>query len=294
MPLFPNGNGRRSLGNPIALEEVDALIRHVAEKGLDPNGQWIPDLQAARADWQATPEDTTKYAALLKCYTALTARTRPVSGRVLLDSENSDKHLKWLVYCTFILLLIATTHGVMRLWFQGATQLAGQPMWQALRFSLDFLNPFVWGALGSCVYLLKRLYDIATVQQFDAALFRGWWVRLVLGAVLGGVVVQIFEFTADQTAAGSELSKTAIAFLTGLGVRVVYGAFERTVQVLAEKMNLGTVHNGDDGTGDARTALAQKLAQIDADKDPEKYRALLELMNELSGRSTALTTETKA
>ena len=285
MSFFSNKK-RDNLSSPIQINEVNALIRYASEKGLDPKAEIIPALEQAKADYEKNNADTTKFINMLKQYTFLAAKTTPISGRILIDSENSDHYLKWLVIWTVMLIAVAATDGVLTLWYldQPTPDLFSKS--EILQYLLNYLSPFIWGALGACVYLLKHLYDIATIQQFDAALFRGWWVRLVLGAVLGGVVTQIFEFTTEEASAAAELSATAVAFLTGLGVRVVYGAFERTVEVLAEKMNLGKVRSTKrpQMSVDARTVLSKQLAKINPDLEPDKYQALLELIRDLGGK----------
>ena len=55
--------------------------------------------------------------------------------------------------------------------------------------------------------------------------------------MLGAIVVTIFD-SSTFTEAGVNLEDSAIAFLAGLGVKVVYGAIERTVETLASKLNL--------------------------------------------------------
>jgi hypothetical protein len=271
-----------ALGRPLELKEVDALIRYAAEHGLDPKGEILPELNEKKTQWEADLKDPDKYKEVLRQYTVLAARTAPISGRILLDSEDSGRRLRWLVVTTVILIIIAAGDGVLRLWELEWPTPGDQKVIRLIHFSLDYLNPFVWGALGACVYLLKRLYDLAAAHQFDAVLYCGWWIRLVLGAVLGGVVIQIFDFTGGEGAIEG-ISKTALAFLTGLGVRVVYGAFERTVELLAEKMNLGAVRREKPVLEDSRSILSRQLARTDPAREPDKHRALLELLSELNG-----------
>lgn len=287
---------KSKLSTSIEIGEVNALIRYAIENKKDKEGKVIPLLEAAKSEWEKSKDDPNNYNNMLKQYVALSAKTAPVSGRVLLDSENSSRYLFWLVASTLALIVVATADGILKL------GLLDFPTPDEFRFlskhgaavTLDYIGPFVWGALGACVYLLKRLYDIASHQLFDAVLFRGWWVRLVLGAVLGGVVTQIFNFQPDETAAVAELNKTAVAFLTGLGVRVVYGAFERAVQILAEKMNLGQTPDTvktKDGVMDARAILNKRLADTDPEAEPEKYKALLALLADLGEKKDTTESE---
>ena len=109
-----------------------------------------------------------------------------------------------------------------------------EPVWASL----------VWGALGSCVYLLKRLTDFAAGGYFDCVKFQGWKTRVLLGGVLGFVVLEVFqwsdviEFSENEDSARL-VAHTAIPFLTGLMVRVVYGALEKVVDLGVRALNLG-------------------------------------------------------
>jgi hypothetical protein len=126
---------------------------------------------------------------------------------------------------------------------------------------LSVLEPFVWGGLGACVYLLKTLYDFAQDRQFDKERLHGWWLRVVLGGVLALVVVRLFDLKDLGTMEGAELDAVAVAFLVGLGIKVVYGAFERLVGFLAEKMDLGAIRRARMQSSDVQTVPAQTLRQ---------------------------------
>jgi hypothetical protein len=277
------------LGSTLDVAEVNALIRYAMEKKKDEDALLIPLLEEAKSDWEKNKDDSEKYNCMLRRYVALSAETAPVSGRVLLDSEHSGRHLCFLVFTTMLLILVAAAEGVLKL---AMLDLPTPDKFEIFslngtRLVLEYINPFLWGALGACVYLLKHLYDIVCRQEFDAVLFRGWWVRLVLGAVMGGVVTQTFNFQSDATVAVAHFSKTAVAFLTGLGVRVVYGAFERAVQILADKMNIRQVTS--DTTAqtaaiDARSVLVEELAQVDPKSSPEKHKLLLDMIAKFGGK----------
>ena len=130
---------------------------------------------------------------------------------------------------------------------------------------LNILEPFVWGCLGACVFLLKSLYDIAQDRQFDKERLHGWWLRVVLGGVLALVVVRLFNLKDLGAVEGVEIDAVAIAFLVGLGVKVVYGAFERMVGLLADKMNLGALRRARIQADDVQAIAAAK----DPKQDPQ-------------------------
>src|SRR5690606_24140145 len=90
------------------------------------------------------------------------------------------------------------------------------------------LTPFIWGALGGCSYLSMRLYDIASNRAFDRSRFHGWVLRVLLASILGAVTFYIIS-PDKLTADGVPIEAKTLAFLAGLGVKVVYGAFEKLI-----------------------------------------------------------------
>jgi len=279
-------------GAKIQIDEVDALIRYTLEHNLDPKGSNINKLCKEIDKWGQGQGINELPEAVLSSYAQLVAKTKGVTGRTILDSERSWYYLLPLVLVTILFVALATTHGLVAQMYNEIPS-SGDPYGaiESYYYLLNYLSPFIWGVLGSCVYLLKRLYDIATNLQFDAVLFRGWWVRLVLGGVLGSVVAEIFMF--DGSASGAdvientlehvEFSITAVAFLTGLGVRVVYGALERTIDVLAEKIGVNNLRNR--SKQDARSLITEYLSKLDADQYPEKYAALLDVLQSYGNNS---------
>ena len=82
---------------------------------------------------------------------------------------------------------------------------------------------------------MKLYSDLANDKAFDADRVDGWGSRIVLGALLGGIIQYIYS-PAFLTSSG--IDGLALAFLVGLSVKVVYGALEKTIEIIADKMNL--------------------------------------------------------
>ena len=105
------------------------------------------------------------------------------------------------------------------------------------RYVWDYLTPFFWGGLGSCIYLIKKIQDKSADFQYEHAKLRGWIPRILLGAILGATMQFIFDPSSFGEGVG-HLNANAIAFLTGIGVKVVYGAIEKLVATLADRLGL--------------------------------------------------------
>jgi hypothetical protein len=240
------GKPRAPISDALVVEEVTALMRYASEQGVDNEGTVLKPLNAALGAYEnAQPEERTdKAGEVLAHYASLTALTKPVNGRTLLDTNHANGTLGWLAFVSVVFLLTGLGISMLGDW------LANQPepeegvrltLFLVHQHVLSILEPFVWGSLGACVYLLKALYDFAQDRQFDKEKLHGWWLRVVLGGVLALVVVRLFDLKKLGTVEGAELDAVAVAFLVGLGIKVVYGAFERLVGLLAEKMDLGAI-----------------------------------------------------
>ncbi len=110
------------------------------------------------------------------------------------------------------------------LWAQVTTALA------------PLLFPALWGGIGACTFLMKRLSDKLFELSYEESRQRGELVRVVLGAVIGVVATQLFtEFSNDA----SRLPVMTTAFVAGLGVKPVYAAFESLIEGLAQRLGPG-------------------------------------------------------
>ena len=105
---------------------------------------------------------------------------------------------------------------------------------------LVLLLAAVWGGIGSCLFVMKKISDSLFICAFDKGKAMGDASRIVLGAIIGLVVVALFVIPdaaagggADVTVGKVKFGPASIAFLSGLGVKAVYGAFENLVELLS-------------------------------------------------------------
>jgi hypothetical protein len=178
------------ISDALVVDEVTALMRYASEQGIDQSGAIIGPLNAALCEYRrADPDSRGEHVGkILSHYAILTALTKPVNGRTLLDTHRANRKLSLLTIVSIAFLLTGMGISMLGAW------LANQPEPEegmALTLSLvhqhvlSIIDPFVQGALGACVYLLKMLYDIAADRQFDNERLHGWWLRLLLGGVMG-------------------------------------------------------------------------------------------------------------
>ncbi len=176
-------------------------------------------------------------------YAGVRGDSKGVSGRTLLDTEFKYKCYSYKILCwglLFLVLAVGTTS--VDLWVSQNPSASGGGLaflYYLHRYFLVSFSPFWWGALGACVFLMKRLSDRASELCFDSRRWSGWGIRIMLGGLLGLIFAYIYDPKSGLDSAHLKFDTNAIAFFTGVGVRVFYGGIEKLIDVIAEKFNLG-------------------------------------------------------
>lgn len=290
-----------SVGNSKALlAEVAALLHFASERAVDPTCEITGPLHLAAQNLetslalgaaqesagpgsQDSQSQDQSHAKLACQYSKLCKLTYPVTGRTLIQTEQFFYPTVFPLHSFALLFLLLTVGSeILKAWLGDQPEPEeGWVLWilNFQRYVLDYCSPFFWGALGSVTYLLKRLSDLAEDRIFDSASSHGWTTRILLGAILGGIVQYIYDPSVFVSAgAGFKMSANALGFLTGVGVKVVYGAIEKTIETLATKMNLDAIRTTKFETASVRTFLIKQLAKED---DPDKRRVLNDLIGDL-------------
>ena len=101
------------------------------------------------------------------------------------------------------------------------------------------LIPAVWGGIGACVFLMKRITDRLATFAYEENRLKGYGTRIFLGAIFGVLVVQVFFPTHQENVALGDISLAPLtaAFIAGLGVKSIYAAFEALIEALAARMS---------------------------------------------------------
>ena len=284
---------RHSFKPPIPSAEILALIGYAAEQGIVSDGRIIQPLLDDLAWYSNGDGDEAtngKHCALvIISYAKLARLTAPVTGRSLLETRDHFKRAVFPLHAwTLLILLVVVVNEMLELWTADIVEPEEGMLLLLIelrRHVLDVCSPFLWGALGSCVWLLKRLSDVAESHTFDRALARGWTNRILLGAILGGIVQYLYDplvFVSE----GFRLAASAIGFMTGVGVKIVYGAIERAIEVIAAKMNLGAAKDDQRGQSVIRDFLTTQLTKINKEDEPEQHALLVRLVGEVRDTKT--------
>jgi hypothetical protein len=249
----------------VSLLEVESLIKWASERGIGgaSHNDILTRLSQATSVCKLASDDSREQSAiekLLPLYAELVVLVKTeteanVTGKTIVESRDRHKHLLLLYALTFSLLIVAIGTESIGLWVKdGVDQdqidpflvfpwLSFSNLAVAHEYVLSILGPFFWGGLGACTYLLKRVSDFVQTFTFDLDRFPGWQTRVLLGFLLGGIVAYLFfpAFQSQQLGATATdaIKPNVLAYLTGLGTKVVYGAIEKLIDILVEKFSLG-------------------------------------------------------
>lgn len=223
----------------IDLLEVKALVRFATERGIDAETPAIPllveslvNLHDPEIDAATRRKLDLEIANQYKQLCAHTYKELGVNGRTIVDSaKRSDAAVGQAGLFLIVFLGLALVPDGASLVMSNA-----DPAFAYLE-SLKILSPFFWGGVGGSVFLLKTLSEIAGNSRFDTRRYEGIGTRVFLGAIIGFTVVQLFnvsDFLILEIEPGKtfQFGENGLAFLAGLGVKAVYGAFETIINGL--------------------------------------------------------------
>lgn len=233
------------------LDEAEALARLLARRGdlLPKDAAGAPDhallrrlIEAVAAARAGT--DAAATAQLYCVYAEMTAGTYPaneLSGRGVLDTESCrEGGTTWSrIWCLpnrpFLIglglfLLMLAAEAALRL-------LDGTAASWMSRLLVVLVIPALWGAIGTCTYLAKRLADKLQGYAFERARMQGDITRIFLGAMFGVLVVSLFyDAPRGTTGLADSFTPATAAFLAGLGIKPVYSAFEMLTEALSQRL----------------------------------------------------------
>ena len=254
------------------LRECEALISYIGRHGdilHDPNGHNVQESQSAydelvsavvqcRHDGLTT--DNWKPLALAYAkVTQFTYKSKGINGRTLLDTWSGSQPLFGQTTTTanpsrFSImkghkrpLTIAAFSFVAAIVLQAAASWAGRvtdpgnlgALSALIYWPINNLAPLLlsvfWGAIGSCIFLMKRISDKLFEMSYESARQKGDLARIFVGAFLGVAVVQLFFPDFGETLAVGDISfgPPTAALTAGLAVKPIYTAFEALAEGIA-------------------------------------------------------------
>jgi len=238
--------------------EVRALLHFVAARGLEPkstiSAKLNDDLNAYQRALEARDQAAADklQTAVMKGYAALTRVTyqgpHNVNGWTILSTEHVVGHIWVTIFWGIVFFFLAATTQILSNWYADAKLPAADADWLFMfhQLVLVYLFPFFWGGVGACIYLAKTLGDKAAESTFDSRKLRGQGTRIFLGAIMGAVVVHLFyENVTELSKDFGGVGPAGVAFLTGMGVKAIYGALEKIIDSLDNVIRSVGAHRSD-------------------------------------------------
>ncbi len=131
---------------------------------------------------------------------------------------------------------------------------------------LKLILPFMYGALGALVYLLRRCHSLTHERTFDPLRRSEYMNRALLGAISGGVILLFLDPDSLELGESTRLTGVSLAFLTGYNCDFLFSTLERIAAAILPKV-------ATEGKSTTSTASSSVTAKFDVDKLLDMYKA---------------------
>ncbi len=255
--------------------------------------------EARRALDEGKSIETAVVEELIASYQALKREFPEVTAKSLMATEPKKPgnalsspvggYLKWLWTGTALALALVATSFAFQFYYDVRLPEPGDELapsdwlWVGVHEFFNYLEPFLYGALGAIVYLLRITAELLRSREFDPARKLEHINRVVLGTMSGGTIVLLV----GQLDAGGgtiiEVSTAALGFLAGYSVEFLFETLDRVIRAILPKVGLDSIRS------QARDDRVQKLlleyqAKFDQTTDKKLKDQLGQIIEDLKRR----------
>jgi hypothetical protein len=164
-------------------------------------------------------------------------------------------------------------------------EVADTKTYASCRIILELLTPWMYGALGACVYLLRSAHIYIYQRSFDVRREPEYFNRLLLGAIAGGAITLFANHLVEDDGTVIQLSSAAIGFLAGYNTDLLFAAMERVSNALLPKIGIETVQRAPQTS---RPVDLNELAKLHAKAkgaDKDVYKAIIDHATEEAAKA---------
>ncbi len=239
------------------LKDVMRLAVYAVESGRLPSDIHMDELYRMwdiKITQQAALSDD-DIAYLQACYLILSKQLAPTTAISLRATEcnsatrskdymNTDagKHVRNMWFASFAVLAIIIVMNLYQYMFElnaavWATEYTGMFNNATYLYSLvTTLTPFMYGAFGASVFLLRQAETQLRERTFDPRRLPEFRNRLVLGTLSGGVIVLLYS-SGGTSDTDIKITEAALGFIGGYSIDLLFSLLDRIVDSLkpAEK-----------------------------------------------------------
>jgi len=267
----------------------DKIIADI-EKAADGAGAETPPGADARIGFKKAYRDLTLLVAPITAETLRATSNRyPVRSWITLRMKvlPEAQMLFWkLVFWTTVFVTIAFTGGL----YAPAGNILVPPTIEfdgsdLLKRLLQIIEPFTYGGIGACAYLLKASIGYIQRREFDPKRELEYYSRIVLGVVAGGTVVLLIENVSDGTP-GVHISAAALGLLAGYNTDFLFSAIERITAAILPKVGPESAQRqpAPAVAGSDVAHIKDLLTQLSAATDPEDKKTIQALIDKIKDR----------
>ena len=97
----------------------------------------------------------------------------------------------------------------------------------------------LWGAIGSCLFLMKKLSDHLSSMTYETSRQKGDISRIFVGSFLGIALVELLvdDPSAVTIVGETNLTPNLVALAAGIATKIVYGMIETTIEGIAKRIS---------------------------------------------------------
>ncbi|HYC03495.1 MAG TPA: hypothetical protein VED40_09395 [Azospirillaceae bacterium] len=262
--------------DPALILAVAEAERQLAAFGADPDAVLDP---RARAAFEAAYRDLAAWSAPVTAATlratsrAFGRRSALAFGGVLSQGQEWSRAL--MLWTLFFMAVVVVSEAAVRVGSAPGTFGA------ALSDMLRLLEPFAYGGLGACTFLLKSAHGFIRQRSFDPLRKPEYHSRILLGVIGGGTITL---FAAKGIAEGDvTLSAAALGFIAGYNTDFLFSAMERLAAAVLPKVGIETMRQHAPMPLPAISGInvQEILTRLAAVTDEGERRALVGLLERL-------------
>lgn len=157
---------------------------------------------------------------------------------------------------------------------------------------LAIIEPFTYGGIGACAYLLKASIGYIQRREFDPKRELEYYSRILLGVVAGGMVVLLIAGMpeagkpSDGASQTLHISAAVLGLLAGYNTDFLFSAIERIAAAILPKVGTETAQRQPPpavASGDV-ALIKELLTQLSKATDADDKKAIQALIDKITGR----------
>jgi hypothetical protein len=243
-------------GQPLAFADIETIQNTAATLGIIQIDSGAAAQTLGKADWAAFEQAYYRLAIATAPVTAETLRnTRYVAGaggkaagegiftlssivnliRGYSPAQTFTRSL-WLVTILVALLAMVAEWRINALGMKADAESVkvSKDLWQ-------WVQPWAYGALGSCAYLLRSGHYYIYARSFDLRRKPEYFNRILLGAISGGAIILFMDYLSSQDDSMTHIGSTALGFVAGYSTDFLFNTIQRIVTAIFPKVDVETV-----------------------------------------------------